>query len=318
MLKELFTAQQGYLNHFFDQLDLAEVEALLDRLNRCKGVIFFCGVGKSGLVAEKLAMTMVSLGIKSWNVPPTNALHGDLGIVSEGDIFIMLSKSGESEELLNLIPFVRNKGAMPIAWVCSEESRLEKACEIALHLPLERELCRFDMAPTTSDVLQLTMGNVLAVALMHERQLTLSEYAQNHPAGRIGRRITMRVEDLMLTGSALPKAAPDAKLVDQLVTLSDKKCGCLLVVNDQDEIEGLFTDGDLRRALQERGPEALEESLANLMTRSFREIAPKALAHEAKKLMEADQKAPITVLPVTEGGQVKGLIKLHDLIQSGL
>jgi arabinose-5-phosphate isomerase len=318
MLKELFTAQQKYINAFFDRLDLREVEALMEQLIASKGVIFFCGVGKSGMVAEKLAMTMVSTGVRSWYLPPTNALHGDLGIVSEGDTFIFLSKSGESDELLNLIPFIRNKGAKLIAWVSKKESRLEKACDTTFHLPLERELCPFDLAPTTSDVIQLIFGNVLAVALMRARDFSLDDYAENHPAGRIGKRITVRVRDLMLSGDAIPRCRPDAKLMDQLVELSDKRCGCLLVVDEEDQVQGIFTDGDLRRALQSRGSEVLEERLDALMTSTFKRVASEAMAIEALQVMEADQKHPVMVLPVVDKGKLRGLIKMHDIVQSGI
>ncbi len=318
MLKQLFNDQREYINAFFDGLDLSEVERLMEQLVDTKGVIFFCGVGKSGMVAEKLAMTMVSLGVRSWYLPPTNALHGDLGIVSEGDTFIFLSKSGESDELLNLIPFVRNKGARLIAWVSSEGSRLELACDATVHLPLERELCPFDLAPTTSDVIQLIFGNVLAVALMKARNFSLEDYAQNHPAGRIGKRITLRVRDLMLKGAALPTCRPDSRLMDQLVELSDKRCGCLLVVDDEERVQGIFTDGDLRRALQSKGPDVLEERLDSLMTRTFKGVESEALAADAMEVMEADQKRPVMVLPVLDKGKLKGLIKMHDILQSGL
>jgi arabinose-5-phosphate isomerase len=257
--------------------------------------------------------------MRSWFVPPINALHGDIGIVCEGDVFVFLSKSGESEELLNLIPYVRNKGAYLISWVSSLGSRLEKACDLSMHLTLERELCPFDLAPTTSDAIQLLFGNVLAVALMQLRNFTLQEYAKNHPAGRIGKRITMRVRDLMLRDQALPLCHPDELLMNLLVQLSDKRCGCLLVVDREGKMEGIFTDGDLRRALQKSGGEVLHQPIKTLMTTRFRSIHPEALAWEAMQLMESDQKHPIMVLPVLESsGHVMGLIKMHDILQSGL
>ncbi len=318
MLKELFETQQGYINAFFNTLDLEQVEALLEQLLACEGAIVFTGVGKSGLVAEKLAMTMVSTGVRAYFLPPTNALHGDLGILHEGDVFICLSKSGESDELLSLIPFVRNKGACPVAWVSSKGSRLEKACDLSIYLPLERELCPFDLAPTTSDAVQLIFGNVLAVAMMKKRNFSLDDYAANHPAGQIGKRITVRVSDLMLSGAQLPRAQPEISLCDALVELSDKRCGCLLVCDEEDQLQGIFTDGDLRRALQTHGPQVLQERLDSLMNRTFKSISPKALAFDAMNLMEADQKKPIMVLPVVEESRVRGLIKMHDILQSGL
>ncbi|MBS0622325.1 MAG: KpsF/GutQ family sugar-phosphate isomerase [Verrucomicrobia bacterium] len=318
MIKQLFENQQKYVNKFFDSLDLPHVEEFMESLVNFQGVLFFCGVGKSGFVAEKLAMTMVSTGIKSWFIPPTNALHGDIGIVSKGDVFVLLSKSGETNELLELIPYLRNKGARVVAWVSQKGSRLQKAADQTLYLPCEQELCPFGMAPTTSDVIQLIFGNVLAVALMKRRNFSLDEFACNHPAGRIGKRISMRVSDLMLKEESLPLASPQDRLVDKLVELSDKRCGCLLIIDKEEQIAGIFTDGDLRRALQLKGPTALNERLENLMNRSFKSIEPQELAYTAMQLMEKDQKHPIMVLPVVEEGRLKGLLKMHDILQSGL
>jgi arabinose-5-phosphate isomerase len=318
MLKELFSKQSTAVDYFFSHLALSEAEQLLDHLANSKGTVIFTGVGKSGLVAEKLAMTMVSTGVRSWYLPPMNALHGDLGIVNKGDQVVLLSKSGESDELLQLVPFLRNKGASLIAWVCGEGSRLEKACDMTIHLPLKSELCPFDLAPTTSDVLQLIFGNVLAVALMEVRHFSLDDYARNHPAGRIGKRITMRVRDLMLTGKDLPTCSPESQIVDQLVTLSDKRCGCLLVVDQSGHLAGIFTDGDLRRALQKEGGKTLNRPVEEVMTRKFRSIDHDAMAYDAMKVMEADQKHPVTVLPVLEGDQLRGLVRLHDILQTGL
>lgn len=318
-LKELFATQRSYINHFFDSLDYEAVERLIEMILDCPGVVFFTGVGKSGIVAQKIAMTMVSTGTRSFHMLPTDALHGDLGIVTERDLVIFLSKSGESDELLSLVPYIRNKGARPIGVVCQTESRLEKACDHIVHLPFHRELCPFGLAPTTSAAIQLLFGDVLAVALMKAKQFSLGEYAQNHPAGRIGKRISVRVRDLMLKGSALPICRPEDRLVDTLVELSDKRCGCLLVVGEDRKLHGIFTDGDLRRALQGLGAQALEEQICNLMTSAPRVIEADRLACDAIDLMESDQKRPITVLPVLDlESRVEGLIKMHDLVQSGI
>ncbi|MGE3954388.1 MAG: SIS domain-containing protein [Parachlamydiales bacterium] len=318
MLKALFETQKGYIDYFFNHLDYERAEALLELMVRSKGCLFFTGVGKSGMIAEKLAMTMVSIGVRAWYIPPTNALHGDLGIVSPGDLFICLSKSGESDELLNLLPFLRNKGAHIVSWVSSKGSRLEKGSDLVVYLPLERELCPFDLSPTTSDVVQLLFGNVLTVALMQARNFQLTEYAKNHPAGRIGRRITMKTRDLMLKGEALPIAKLGDKLQDRLHELSDKRCGCLCVVDEEMRMRGIFTDGDLRRALQAKGGGVLSERLEELMSKGFQSIAADTLAYDALRAMEADPKRPFTVLPVLEEEQLVGLIKMHDIVQSGL
>lgn len=317
MLGLLLQEQRAALDHFFDQLDLSEVEAVLERLINCRGTIFFTGVGKSGLVGEKLATTFASTGIRSWFLPPTNALHGDLGIVSKEDICICLSKSGQTDELLALLPHARHKGAQLISWVSRRESRLAQLSDLVLHLPLQKELCPFNLAPTTSDALQLLVGNLLCVACMKKRDLPLSEYAANHPAGQIGRRASLRVSDLMIEGEELPIVSPDSLLVEELVTLSNKRCGTLLVC-EKEKMCGIFTDGDLRRALQAQGANLLQRPLKELMIFPFRSVAPTLHAYEALAMMEANPKKPITVLPVLDKERLVGLLRLHDVLQAGL
>jgi arabinose-5-phosphate isomerase len=319
MLKELLDKQREYANHFLNALDLQETEKIINVLLQCPGVIFFTGVGKSGLVAKKIAFTMVSTGTKALYLSPTDALHGDLGIVSEQDAFVILSKSGESDELIHLIPAIRNKGATLIGVVCNPQSRLKAACHYSISLPFQRELCPFDMAPTMSTTVQLMFGDLLSIALMRHKNFSLDQYALNHPSGRIGKRITLKVKDLMLTDSKVPLCYPEMKLVDTLVELSNKRCGCLLVVDQSQRLLGIFTDGDLRRALQRFGGAVLEAPMGELMTKNPRWIGPEMLAWDAMKMMEADYQKRIMVLPVIDSERhVLGLLHLHDIIQSGL
>jgi arabinose-5-phosphate isomerase len=319
MIKELFAKKRQYVNHFFESINLDDAEKFLQILVDCQGAIVLTGIGKSGLVAEKIAVTMTSTGTRALFMSPFNALHGDLGILSAKDIFIIISKSGETDELLTLIPYLRNKGVRLLSIVSNAKSRLAKACDFSISLPLEKELCPFDLAPTTSTVIQMIFGDILTIALMRHNKFTLDQYALNHPSGRIGKRITMKVEDLMLTGSSIPLCRPQDKLVDTLVELSNKRCGCVLVINEESKLQGIFTDGDLRRALSHKGPDVLQMPMEQLMTPSGRSVSPGKLAWEAMQLMEADQKHPITCLPVIEEGRkVLGLIKMHDIIQSGL
>lgn len=319
MLKELFKKEREALNHFFDHLDLEATEQLFQLLKECKGLIILTGIGKSGLIAEKIALTMTSTGSRAFFLSPSTALHGDIGMVSRDDIFLMFSKSGESDELLQMVPFLRNKGVRLIAIVNNQESRLAKACDLKVVLPLEEELCPYNLAPTTSTVIQMIFGDVLAIALMKHKNFSLLEFAMNHPAGRIGRRLTLRVKDLMLTGSSVPVCSPRHKLVETLVELSNKRCGCVLIVDEDQMLQGIFTDGDLRRGLQERGPGALDATMEELMTQSPRYIQSEEMASHALNIMEADQKHPVTVLPVVDDSRkVVGLIKMHDIVQSGL
>lgn len=317
-LKDLLDQGKQYLNFFFDHLDIDQAERIFELLAECPGNIIFSGVGKSGLVAQKIAATMTSTGSRSFFLCPANALHGDLGIITHQDILVLLSKSGESEELLGLIPHLRNKGCKLIAVVSNPESRIAQQCDMFISLPVEKELCPFDMAPTTSTAIQLIFGDILAIGLMKRKQFSLDDFAFNHPAGRIGRRISLKVRDLMLIGDRIPACSQDTRLVNLLVELSNKKCGCMLVVDKKNTLLGIFTDGDLRRSLQKHGPEALQMSVHMLMTKQPKYITPEELAWTAMQTMESNGGA-VTVLPVlNEEGTVLGLIRLHDIIQAGL
>lgn len=319
MLKDLFTRKKQYLSHFFDALDLNVTEQFFDILRECKGLIVFTGVGKSGLIAKKIAVTMTSVGSRAVYLSPTNALHGDLGMLTNQDLFIMLSKSGESDELLHLIPFLRNKGVKLLGIVSNENSRLARACDFFVTLPVEKELCPFNLAPTTSSTIQLIFGDIMAIALMNHKKMTIDQYAMNHPAGSIGKRLTIKVQDMMLKGSQLPICSEQDKLVDILVELSNKRCGCILIVDKQNVLQGIFTDGDLSRALLKHGKPVLDLTMDQLMTKTPRTIQADKLAWDAMKLMEADPKHAIQCLAVIdENKQLQGLIKLHDLVQAGL
>jgi len=319
MLQEILLNSKSYIDFFFEHLDLSKADKILKVFQECQGTIFFTGVGKSGYIAKKVAVTFTSTGTKALFISPTDALHGDIGIVNPGDIFVIYSKSGESEEALNLIPYLRNKGILIIGIASNPKSRLSKASDFFIELPLKKELCPFDIVPTTSTTIQLIFGDALAVALMKSKNFTKDEYALNHPAGAIGKKIVMKVKDLMLKGTDIPLCFPQDKLKDILVELSDKKCGCVLVVDHQQVLKGIFTDGDLRRALQVKGADLFETPISQIMSKEPKWITSDVLAFEAVRAMEADQKRPITVLAVLdEGHRVLGLIKMHDIVQSGI
>lgn len=318
-LTQLFNTYNTEINSFFNKLQFPEIDVVFQVLKSCKGLIFFCGVGKSALVAEKMAVTMTATGTRAVFIAPLAAMHGDIGLITEKDLFVAISKSGETEELLKLFPYVRNKGAQIITMTSNSESRLSKASDFQITLPSERELCPFNMAPTVSSTAQMIVGDTLAVALMQDRRFSIDQYAMNHPAGTIGKRITVKVKDLMLKGSELPIAKPQEKLMDTLVELSDKRAGCLLVVDENFKLLGIFTDGDLRRALQKHGASVLELPIEILMTPTARVIDQDSLAWDALKIMEANKKSPIMILPVINNSQkVLGLIKMHDILQAGI
>ncbi|MGE5196817.1 MAG: KpsF/GutQ family sugar-phosphate isomerase, partial [Anaerolineae bacterium] len=318
MIKELFEEQRHYIDHFFSRIDVSGVEKFFDACLKCSGFILFTGVGKSGIIAEKTAMTLVSTGTKALYLPPSNFLHGDIGILSSQDIVILVSKSGETEELLNLVPFIRRRHSKLLSIVSNENSRLAKLADLSIYLPVEKELCPFDMAPTTSTTVQLIFGDALAVFLMREKKFGLDAFAMTHPLGTLGKKMTLKVEDLMLKGNQIPLCLAEDRLADVLVELSNKKCGCLLPVSKDGELLGIFTDGDLRRSLQSKGAAALEESLLSLMTPAPQSVSRELLAWEALKLMQKDPKRWIMVCPVVDDKKVVGVIRMHDVVQAGL
>jgi arabinose-5-phosphate isomerase len=318
LLNELFKEQWDLVDDFFDRFEVESAEELLELFLSCKGAIVCTGIGKSGFIANKLAMTLLSTGTKAHFISATDAMHGDIGIVGPDDIFLSFSKSGESDELLGLIPFVRNKGARVVAISSNKDSRLAKAADLHVFLPLKKELCPFNLSPTTSPSIQLLFADVMTTALMMAKNYSLDQYAKNHPAGRIGKRITMKVRDIMISGEGVPFCKPDDLLVDQFVEFTNKRCGCLIVIDDKHQLQGIFTDGDLRRSLQEKGSDFINKPISEVMIKGPKHTDANILAWEAMKLMEANQKQPITVLPVVEDGKVVGIIKLHDLIQAGI
>lgn len=252
-LLNLFKSQQKYLNFFFQNLDLSQTLAFTQTLLNAQGTIFLTGVGKSGFVAQKISQTLVSLGIRSGFLSPVDALHGDIGILSSTDLLIFFSKSGNTEELLRLVPCAKAKGAFLISVTSSESNLLVNVCDLNVHLPLERELCPFDLAPVTSTAIQMVFGDTVAIALMGAKNLSREEYAANHPAGRIGKSLIFKVKDVMKKQNELPVCKEGDLIMDQLVELTSKGCGCLLVIDDDYHLIGTFTDGDLRRTLKASG-----------------------------------------------------------------
>ncbi|KAK3283030.1 hypothetical protein CYMTET_9253 [Cymbomonas tetramitiformis] len=315
-LKNLFAEQHGFLNYFFETVDYTHFENFCQAILDCKGMVVWSGVGKSGFIAQKISMTLVSTGTKSTFLSPTDALHGDIGIVGAEDLLILMSKSGSTEELLKLIPYAKAKGAKLVGIHSQPGCKLAHACDMEVHLPLRRELCPFDLAPVTSTCIQMLFGDTCAVGIMQARNLTMDEYAANHPAGRIGKRLILKVHDCMKT-SDLPTCSGDSTLMNELAKLSQCGCGCLLVVDAEGKLQGVFTDGDLARSMGEVGGAVLHKQLKSLMSSTPRVVGAEAKAVDAMSVMEKPK--PVTFLPVVEAdGALKGIITLHSLVSMGL
>ncbi|KAI3885504.1 hypothetical protein MKW92_027235 [Papaver armeniacum] len=306
-LRLLFESQQKYLNYFFQNLDLSQTLTFTQTLLNSKGTIFFSGVGKSGFVSQKISQTLVSLGIRSSFLSPTDALHGDIGILSRSDILVLFSKSGNTEELMKLVPCAKAKGAYLISVTSYKGNLLSAVCDFNVHLPLERELCPFDLAPVTSTAIQMVFGDTVAIALMSAKNLSRDEYAANHPAGRIGKSLIFKVKDVMKKQEELPLCKENDMIMDQLVELTSKGCGF-----------GTFTDGDLRRTLKASGEGIFKLTVGQMCNRNPRIIDPEAMAVEAMQKMESPP-SPVQFLPVVNHQNVViGIITLHGLVSAGL
>ncbi len=316
-MQALFTAFRSSLEQFFDALDVEGAQIVFEKIRACTGTIVLSGVGKSGLIAQKIAATFVSTGTKALFLHPLDALHGNLGALSGSDLFLAFSKSGESEELLALMPHVRKKGAFTISVVSNASSRLAKLSDLIAKLPLQKELCPYGLAPTTSTASQLIFGDCLAIALMEARAFSAADFAENHPGGLLGRKMMLKVSDLMISGQDLPLCAPEDLLLNVLHELSKKRCGCVLVVRDK-VLQGIFTDGDLRRAIHAKAEDSLQRPMIDLMNPFPRVISPDILALAALQSMESDSHHLIAVLPVVAKGKIIGLIRMHDILQAGL
>ncbi|KAF8388239.1 hypothetical protein HHK36_026905 [Tetracentron sinense] len=317
-LLSLFKSQQKYLNFFFQNLDQTQTLTFTQTLLNAKGTIFFTGIGKSGFVAQKISQTLVSLGIRSSFLSPVDALHGDIGILSKSDLLVFFSKSGNTEELLKLVPCAKAKGVFLISVTSSEGNLLTGVCDLNVHLPLERELCPFDLAPVTSTAIQMVFGDTVAIALMGARNLTRDEYAANHPAGRIGKSLIFKVKDVMKKQEELPVCREGDLIMDQLVELTSKGCGCLLVIDDECHLIGTFTDGDLRRTLKASGEGIFKLTVGEMCNRNPRTICPDAMAVDAMQKMESPP-SPVQFLPVINHQNVLiGIVTLHGLVSAGL
>ncbi|CAL5364987.1 unnamed protein product [Camellia sinensis] len=317
-LLNLFKSQQKYLNFFFQHLDLSQTLAFTQTLLNSHGTIFFSGVGKSGFVARKISQTLVSVGIRSGFLSPVDALHGDIGILSDSDVLVMFSKSGNTDELLRLVPCAKAKGAYLISVTSTESNCLMDLCDLNVYLPLERELCPFDLAPVTSTAIQMVFGDTVAIALMGARNLSKDEYAANHPAGRIGKSLIFKVKDVMKKQEELPVCREGDLIMDQLVELTSKGCGCLLVIDDKYHLIGTFTDGDLRRTLKASGEGIFKLTVGEMCNRNPRTLGPGAMAVEAMQKMESPP-SPVQFLPVIDSQNILiGIVTLHGLVSAGL
>jgi arabinose-5-phosphate isomerase len=287
-----------------------------------RGKIVLLGVGKSGLIAKKIAATFASTGVTALFVHAADAMHGDLGLLGEDDLVIMLSNSGETDELTALLPHLGRRQIPIIAIVGNLKSTIARHARVVLDAGVSEEACPLNLAPTSSTTVALALGDALAMTFASIRQLSRDDFAINHPAGRLGKRLTLRVSDFMQTGEQHPKVAPEAPWRDVVIALSSFRMGAVNVVDHSDRLVGLITDGDLRRALMRFSATELDALNAEtLMTRSPLTTEATDLAYDAFKLMNQHEKNArgLNVLPVVDaGGRAVGLLRLQDLVKAGI
>ncbi len=291
-------------------------ERFLDALRMilaCRGRVVVTGVGKSGQVGRKIASTLASTGTPAFFVHPGEASHGDLGMITHDDVVLALSHSGESDELIMVLPLVKRLGARLIAMTGAPESALAKLADVVLDAGVEKEACPLNLAPTASTTAALALGDALAVALLDARGFGHEDFARSHPGGTLGRRLLTHVRDVMRTGEEVPVVAAGAAFADAVLEISKKRMGMTAVVDDDRRLVGIFTDGDLRRSLG-RGIDVHATRIDAAMTHNPRTIRPEALAAEAVELME---KHKTTQLPVVDAeGRLVGALNIHDLFRA--
>ncbi|MDH2431660.1 KpsF/GutQ family sugar-phosphate isomerase [Pokkaliibacter sp. MBI-7] len=280
----------------------------------CTGRVVVIGMGKSGHIGNKIAATLASTGTPSFFVHPAEASHGDMGMITTADVVLALSNSGETPEVLNLIPLLKRLRIPLISMTGNASSSLATAADVHITLSIDEEACPLGLAPTSSTTVALVMGDALAVALLEARGFTAEDFAFSHPGGSLGRRLLLRARDLMHGDEQLPQVSPDTLLRDSLLEITRKGLGLTTVTDESGQLCGIFTDGDLRRALDQR-LDLHSLPISDVMTRGCKTINPELLAAEALNLME---QWSITALVVVEQNKPVGILHMHDLIKAGV
>lgn len=312
---ELLLLEATAIEHTAKHLDRDSVENAVELLLNCRSKVVVTGVGKSAIIANKIADTMTSTGTVAVFVHSSDALHGSLGIIGEGDVVIALSNSGETEELLAIIPSLKQRNVKIISIVGKLNSTLARHSEVVLDASVDQEACPLNLAPTTSTTVALSIGDALAMTLSNLKGWTEEDFAANHPAGRLGKRLTLKVSDLMHES---PDISPDSGWLEVVKTISKYALGAVNVVDENKKLIGIITDGDLRRTIEKTSPDDFADLTSEaMMTRDPITAHPEMLAFDALQLME-NRTSQISVLPVEENGKSCGLLRLHDIVRSGL
>jgi arabinose-5-phosphate isomerase len=310
------------------QIEAEAIERLVDRINEdfvrgvelilaCEGKVVVTGVGKSGIIGQKLASTLASTGTPAFFLHPTEGIHGDLGMLDRKDIVLAISNSGETDELSQILPLIKRYGNKLIVLTGGANSTLAQAGDVVLDVSVTEEACPLGLAPTASTTAALAMGDALAVSLLEERGFKKEDFAVLHPGGKLGKRLVLTVRELMHVGDALPRIYEDTLMKEAVVEITSKRMGVTAVMNKREELVGVITDGDLRRAL-ERHPDLLELKASEAMTHNPKWIEADTLAAQAVQQMEEYAITSLFVFDKAGDKTPQGIIHLHDLLRAGV
>jgi len=312
LAREVLEIEAAAITGLIARLD-QNFQRAVDIIMNSRGRVTVSGIGKSGHIARKIASTMASTGTPAYFVHPAEASHGDLGMVTREDVFIALSNSGESTELLSIVPLIKRRGAKLIALTGKPQSSLAQQADAHLYAGAEKEACPLNLAPTASTTAALAIGDALAVAVMHAKGVSRDEFARSHPGGTLGRQLLTRVRDVMGDERDAPRVPGTAMLSAAILEMSDGRMGITAVVDDTSRVIGIFTDGDLRRALQ-KGVDLHNTIIASVMTRNPRTITPDKLAAEAVQLMEQHKVNQLLVVDAEH--HLVGALNTHALFKA--
>jgi len=313
--KRVLKIEAEAINALIEKLG-SNFEKAVEIIYESSGRVVVTGMGKSGLVGKKIAATLASTGTPAFFLHPAEAGHGDLGMVTSNDVIITISNSGETEEIVELIPFLKRFNLRLISVTGNPESSLSKAADVTLDVSVKEEACPLGIVPTASTTATMAMGDALAVALLMKRGLKEEDFAFFHPGGSIGKKLLIKVKDLMHTGDAIPKVFLETPMPKTVMEMSSKRLGHTLVLDTNGKVVGVVTDGDLRRGIEKWGGKLFEMTAGEVMTKSPRTVSEEELAAKALSIMESYS---ITALVVPDkNGKVVGIIHLHDILRQGI
>ena len=315
--KEVIRIEANSVSQIVERID-DKFESAVQTIMECDGRLIIMGMGKSGLISQKIASTMASTGTPSHFVSPAEATHGDLGMIKKGDVLLIVSNSGETMELIQLLPSIKRKGVLIIGLIGKKNSSLAREADISLDTSVEKEACTLDLAPTASTTATLAMGDALAVSLLEVRGFNKTDFAELHPGGMLGKRLLLTIDNLTHKGDAIPFISINSSIKDALFNISEKGLGLTGVMDEENSLIGIITDGDIRRGLEKFGDDILNKTAEFLMSEDPKWISSDTLAISALELME---KHSITSLFVYSDSSLKrpdGIVQIHAILKSGI